>query len=430
MRPLLSICIPTFSRADMVYNTVLNHLEFNSNLIEVVVCDNCSEDNTMVLLSSIEDSRLRIYQNDTNRGFHYNLVQSIKKAQGHYICTMSDEDVLNHNELSKVIEWLQSFVEDNYEIGAIIPGNSANIITKKDELVNALYGRTSYMSGIIINKDMLRDEDLELKYENYYPHVQLVLTCGAKARIVFSPYNLCMQKFNDEKEGMNRIKLQSKAKTTCKASPYTPESRYEQLKVEKSMILNLNISDRTKFHLLKRQYMVKTNQATITYELVARSKSKLNSLGINEEHNSIGLEYDMGNTFVEIVQDNLTEEYKNLAYEVTHQYEQHIKNIRRNRYEFDVLTKKEGYTSVIAGTDSFISNYIDYLVKYNFTVNNVSISNVEMNSHINIPTEKLVEYEKVVIIVDQNDTQYVNKLLAMDFKDAHMFYIQDLDVLN
>ena len=63
MEIFLSICIPTFNRAEIVYRTVKKCLEYNSDKIEVVVSDNCSDDNTEELLMKIDDKRFKYFKN-------------------------------------------------------------------------------------------------------------------------------------------------------------------------------------------------------------------------------------------------------------------------------------------------------------------------------------------------------------------------------
>jgi abequosyltransferase len=51
---LLSICIPTFNRSEVLDNTLnslFSNSEFNSNQIEVIVSDNCSTDNTVQVVT-------------------------------------------------------------------------------------------------------------------------------------------------------------------------------------------------------------------------------------------------------------------------------------------------------------------------------------------------------------------------------------------
>lgn len=426
MRPLLSICIPTFRRAQIVYNTVLNHLEIQSEEIEVVVCDNCSPDNTIEMLSRISDSRLRVYQNDVNRGFHYNLSRVIKEAKGHFACLMSDEDGLDHTQFIEVLRWIKEFVDDNYEIGALIPGSNGQVITKREELLQALYGRVSYMSGIIINRDILIEEDFNLENENDYPHVQLVLLCGTRGRVVFSPYNLIIKMFEDNQDTLERVKLNSKAKTECNSNPYTAESRSRQFSVEKNMILNLNISKETKYALLLKQYRIKTTQATIIYELYIRSKKKLDELGIERACISADLEYEMGKKFIDIVTEELESKYAQQACSEVEILNNFISNIRKSRMEFDKLTKEQRYVSVIAGNGEYIVEYLDELLDYDFKVDYMCMKQEGQISKVNISIDQMINFEKVVVLVDGTDMEYINLLESKNFKDAHLFYIQDL----
>lgn len=51
-RPLLSICIPTYNRAEILDKTLFllfSNPDFNVDEIEVVVSDNCSTDHTKQL---------------------------------------------------------------------------------------------------------------------------------------------------------------------------------------------------------------------------------------------------------------------------------------------------------------------------------------------------------------------------------------------
>ena len=67
-KPLISICITTFNRCEKVYNLVSNILNYKGNEIEVIVVDNCSIDDTAILLAKIIDDRFQFIRNDTHIG--------------------------------------------------------------------------------------------------------------------------------------------------------------------------------------------------------------------------------------------------------------------------------------------------------------------------------------------------------------------------
>lgn len=101
-KPLLSICIPTFNRAEIVYECVKNCLKNEFKELEVVVNDNCSTDNTKELLAKIEDSRFSYYRNESNIGYQ-NLTVVLSKCKGKFALLMSDEDEVYN------VDWLYVF---------------------------------------------------------------------------------------------------------------------------------------------------------------------------------------------------------------------------------------------------------------------------------------------------------------------------------
>ena len=431
MRPLLSICVPTFHRAQVVYHTVLNHLGHESNQIEVVVSDNGSQDNTVELLSSIKDPRFKFYTNSVNRGFQYNLYNVIKKASGHFVCCMSDQDVLNAEELNQILEWIRQFVQDNNGIGAIIPGNSNGIITKRDELVNALYGRTSYMSGIILNRDLLTEEDFEICEENYYAHIALLLLCGSRGRIVFSPYPLISQYYTKDEEGQKRANLEKANKGNCKITPYSPKSRYNQLKSEKHMILNLDISDEIKFELLTKQYEVKLLQGTLQFESIKRSEECCNELNVDPIEQSIGMENRMSIAYKQTIEEYLdkNKEYIEKATENIERWTKYIHVIRNCRQAYDQLTLRNNYKVVMIGKQNYITQYVDALTKYNYRVDYLCITDLEVKSDVTISEDELVNFDKIVLLVDQQDEACIQRLKNIKLNEAHFFSVQELRIL-
>ena len=102
---LLSICIPTYNRAEIVYQCVKQCLEIESDQIEVVVNDNCSTDNTKALLGDIKDERFCYYCNDSNIGYP-NFSVALKKAKGKYALLLSDEDDIINLNLEETIKQL------------------------------------------------------------------------------------------------------------------------------------------------------------------------------------------------------------------------------------------------------------------------------------------------------------------------------------
>ena len=91
--PILSICIPTYNRGKFAYDAAMHILSaYKGDDIEVVISNNCSEDNTEELISQINDPRLSYYANQENLGAAYNTHLTFLRAKGRFAYLTSDED--------------------------------------------------------------------------------------------------------------------------------------------------------------------------------------------------------------------------------------------------------------------------------------------------------------------------------------------------
>jgi len=97
----LSICIPTYNRAKIVHEIVLNVLLCFDPDIEVIILDNGSTDDTLSRLRSIKDERLVIYSNEENKGGLYNVVNVIDKAKGQYLMFSTDKDQIDYRKINE-----------------------------------------------------------------------------------------------------------------------------------------------------------------------------------------------------------------------------------------------------------------------------------------------------------------------------------------
>ena len=90
----LSFCIPTYNRSLRVHELVTSILSCPDTDIEVVVLDNGSTDDTLARLSTIQDSRLHVHINGTNRGALFNMVNVLEKGLGNYLIYSTDQDCM------------------------------------------------------------------------------------------------------------------------------------------------------------------------------------------------------------------------------------------------------------------------------------------------------------------------------------------------
>jgi len=119
--PLLSICIPTWNRADLLepgLEYLLEYCRLHSPRIEVVVADNASTDRTPTVAARWRhDPNFRYFRREHNITGNGNIVQTPRDfARGEYTWVIGDDDVILPGALSKLIDLLTTYPDVDYFI--------------------------------------------------------------------------------------------------------------------------------------------------------------------------------------------------------------------------------------------------------------------------------------------------------------------------
>ena len=93
----LSICIPTFNRSNLLrdsLNIIIPQIRGFGDRIELLVGDNCSTDDTQVMVEEMsKDYPIKYYKNDINYGANQNILFFMQaRAQGEYCWILGDDD--------------------------------------------------------------------------------------------------------------------------------------------------------------------------------------------------------------------------------------------------------------------------------------------------------------------------------------------------
>lgn len=124
---ILSICIPTRNRADVLVHTldsIVNNPYF-SDEIEVVVSDNASTDGTQQLMLdySVRYSNIKYYRQKENIGVYGNIISVLDNASGQFLKLSNDYNVFTQNGVKHLVDIVKKFEESRQ---LIIVGNSSN----------------------------------------------------------------------------------------------------------------------------------------------------------------------------------------------------------------------------------------------------------------------------------------------------------------
>jgi glycosyltransferase involved in cell wall biosynthesis len=107
-RPLLSCCITTYNRAPWLAHTLPRLLDATRewrDVVEVVVCDNASTDDTSNIVQGYSSERgLVATRNTQNVGMLGNLGATARAANGAYVWLLGDDDLLTANAIENVLD--------------------------------------------------------------------------------------------------------------------------------------------------------------------------------------------------------------------------------------------------------------------------------------------------------------------------------------
>ena len=108
--PLVSICIPTYNRAEKLQRAVTAILNCDYPNFEIVISDNASTDGTRILCESwaTSDTRIRYYRHEVNQGIMKNFPFARGQARGKYFLWHGDDDYLDKGFISACVAELQS----------------------------------------------------------------------------------------------------------------------------------------------------------------------------------------------------------------------------------------------------------------------------------------------------------------------------------
>lgn len=110
-----SILIPTYNGGEILGDTLRSLFSQNFDNYEIIINDDCSSDNTEVVVKSFNDPRIKFFRNAKNLGYPGNLEEARKKATGEIIYLMGQDDILAKGALLNTY----NILKNNPEVGAV-----------------------------------------------------------------------------------------------------------------------------------------------------------------------------------------------------------------------------------------------------------------------------------------------------------------------
>ena len=181
-KPKISICIPTFNRADLFEKTLQSVISQTKKPYEVIVVDNHSTDTTQQVVKKYLHYGITYYRNKKNIGFVGNWNKCVEKATGDYICILHADDLITKDWYE---DW-EKIIQKNLDVDAFFSSwaviDIQNRVTsvyipfpknrkfKKNHVIKEFYSKNFWgplvSGGLILRKDLFSKDNIG-KFKEY-----------------------------------------------------------------------------------------------------------------------------------------------------------------------------------------------------------------------------------------------------------------------
>ncbi|MFN3784292.1 MAG: glycosyltransferase [Spirosomataceae bacterium] len=165
----ISICLATYNGESYIkiqLDSIIPQIEKND---EIIVVDDCSVDNTVNIIESFNDDRIKIFKNEVNRGHVYSFNRAIELATNEIIFMSDQDDIWKNNRvnlmksklltsnallLSSNSEFIDSNgIEIDYRIDGVIEKNSNRYFRN---IIDIFKGKTNYYGCAMVFRRELK----------------------------------------------------------------------------------------------------------------------------------------------------------------------------------------------------------------------------------------------------------------------------------
>lgn len=136
---LVSIIMPTYNCAKFIKETIQSVLNQTYENWELVIVDDCSNDNTEEIVESFNDKRIKYHKLEKNSGAAVARTTAMKMAIGNYMAFLDSDDLWKKEKLEKQLEFMK---KNNYNFTCTAyeqideEGNKLNKIIKTKKKAN------------------------------------------------------------------------------------------------------------------------------------------------------------------------------------------------------------------------------------------------------------------------------------------------------
>lgn len=109
--PRVSVCIPVYNRAAYVGDAIETVISQGFGDFELLLIDDGSTDDSVAVMRSFDDPRIRIEHNDANRGIAYSRNRAIELARAPLLTWLDSDDRMAPGRLARQVQFLDEHAD-------------------------------------------------------------------------------------------------------------------------------------------------------------------------------------------------------------------------------------------------------------------------------------------------------------------------------
>lgn len=104
---MISVCIAIYNGERYIEEQLSSILNQLSSEDEIIISDDNSDDNSLSIIKSYQDPRIKIYPNTIKKGVIGNFENALRHANGEFIFLSDQDDIWIHDKVRKSVSMLQ-----------------------------------------------------------------------------------------------------------------------------------------------------------------------------------------------------------------------------------------------------------------------------------------------------------------------------------
>jgi len=129
--PLVTVLMPVYNGEKYLAEAIESVLNQTFADFELLIIDDCSSDNSVEIIQSYNDNRLKLIINEENIGQSSTMNKAIELAEGKYIARLDQDDLSYKNRLQVQLEKIS-------DLNKTILGSWAYAINQKSDIIGCI----------------------------------------------------------------------------------------------------------------------------------------------------------------------------------------------------------------------------------------------------------------------------------------------------